>query len=94
MHRRNGDAPYRDAGDAVAHWPENATAVAARTVRGRITVIAPHGTDDLVRLIVRPTPAFAHKMPVYRERLAAKNWAAHWPKLRFLTSPDSGNPAS
>lgn len=84
MHRRNGDAAYRDTCDAIAHWPETATAVAARTVRGRVEVIAPHGIDDLVAMIVRPTPAFGRKMQDYRERLASKDWAARWPRLRFL----------
>ena len=32
MHLRNGDAPYRDTYDAVAHWAETATAIAARSV--------------------------------------------------------------
>src|SRR3954470_5728618 len=30
MHLRNGDAPYRNTFDAVAHWSETATAVGAR----------------------------------------------------------------
>jgi hypothetical protein len=30
MHVRNGDAPYASAIEAIGHWPETATAVAAR----------------------------------------------------------------
>ena len=45
MHLRNGDAPYRDTYDAVAHWAETATAIAARSLRGRVEVMAPHGID-------------------------------------------------
>ena len=30
MHVRNGDRPYADLADALAHWPETCTAVAAR----------------------------------------------------------------
>jgi len=94
MHRRNGDAPYRNTQEAIACWPETATAVAARTVRGRVEVIAPLGVDDLLGLIVRPTSAFRHKMDVYRERLAAKDWSSRWPKLTFLThrSNQAGDP--
>jgi len=88
MHGPNGDAPYRDSCDAVAHWPETATAVAARTIRGRVEVMAPHGVADLVTMIVRPTPAFSRKMPIYRERLAAKDWATRWPGLTFLASDE------
>lgn len=93
MHRRNGDAPYRDTCDAIAHWPETATAIAARTVQGRVEVIAPHGIDDLVGLIVRPTPVFAQKMHIYRERLATKVWAARWPRLKVLTEDGAAKPS-
>ncbi|HJZ29902.1 MAG TPA: nucleotidyltransferase family protein [Hyphomicrobiaceae bacterium] len=84
MHERNGEAPYRSTEDAIRCWPETATAIAARVVNDQVEVIAPHGVDDLVDLVVRPSPAFQHKMPIYRSRLAAKNWAARWPRLRFL----------
>ncbi|SCZ03162.1 nucleotidyltransferase family protein [Microvirga guangxiensis] len=83
MSQGNGDAPYQSTFDAIAHWPETATAIAARTVRGQVEVIAPHGIEDLVNLIVRPTPAFAHKMHIYRERVGRKDWAERWPKLCF-----------
>src|SRR3712207_3921557 len=48
MHLRNGDAPYRDTVDAVAHWAETATTIAARTVEGRVEMMAPYGIDDLL----------------------------------------------
>lgn len=86
MHRRNGDAPYRSTFDAIACWPETATAVAARTTGGKVQVIAPHGIDDLIGLVVRPTPAFRHKMDLYRERVTAKDWPARWPGLTVLTA--------
>ncbi|WP_243374706.1 nucleotidyltransferase family protein [Microvirga solisilvae] len=84
MYQRNGDAPYRSTYEAIACWPETATAIAARMVRGRVEVMAPHGIEDLVNLIVRPPPAFAHKMNIYRERIRSKDWAARWPKLTFI----------
>lgn len=83
MHVGNGDPPYRDVADAIRCWPETATAIAARVV-GRVEVIAPHGVADLVGLIVRPTPTFMHKLPVYRARLTEKDWARRWPKLQFV----------
>lgn len=83
MHRRNGDAPYRNTSDAIACWPETATAIAARTAGGKVFVTAPLGIEDLVGLVVRPTPVFARKMDVYRERLSSKNWASRWPNLTF-----------
>jgi uncharacterized protein len=84
MHERNGDAPYRDTADAIRCWPETATAVAARSRGDDVDVIAPHGIEDLVGMIVRPSPAFASRLPIYRARLAAKNWARRWPRLQFI----------
>jgi hypothetical protein len=83
MAARNGHAPYRDLADALAHWPETATAVAARLAGGRVEVLAPHGLADLLACRVRPTPAHAADPSVVRARLAAKGWAARWPFLRI-----------
>jgi hypothetical protein len=70
MHSRNGDAPYRNTEDAIRYWPETATAIAAR-LRGRaVEVLAPHGVEDLVNLIVRPTPAFVQKQSIYSARVS------------------------
>jgi uncharacterized protein len=82
MHTRNGDAPYHSTADAVRRWPETATAVAARIDAGRVEILAPHGIDDLVGLIVRPTPAFRDKPEQVLNRLAAKDWLRRWPRLR------------
>src|SRR5690606_18781876 len=84
MHEHNGDAPYRNSEDAIRYWPETATAIAARLRDGRVHVIAPLGTDDLVGMIVQPSPAFVCKMELYRKRLASKDWARRWPRLRFV----------
>jgi uncharacterized protein len=83
MHIPNGDAPYRDVADAIRCWPETATAIAARKAGESVEVLAPHGVDDLIRLIVRPTPAFNRKMAAYRERIVKKDWARRWPRLTF-----------
>ena len=92
MHLRNGDAPYRDTHDAVAHWAETATAIAARSIGGTVEVMAPYGITDLLSLIVRPTPVFRHKMGVYRQRVTDKNWPACWPKLRMLMTWEEAYP--
>ncbi len=94
MHLRNGDAPYRNTFEAVAHWAETATAIAARTVEGRVEVMAPYGVDDLLNLIVRPTPFLGHKMDIYCERVMAKDWLARWPKLTMMMSWQEAYPAS
>jgi hypothetical protein len=84
MAARNGHAPYADLADALAHWPETATAVAARIARGGIEVLAPHGLDDLFAMRVRPTPAHAADPAAVRARLASKGWSARWPGLRIF----------
>ncbi len=85
MHVRNGDGPYASATDAMRFWPETATAVAVRrSAQDCCEVAAPYGLDDLLGLVVRPTPPFAdHKRQVYQDRLKAKDWIAIWPGLRF-----------
>ncbi|MFC1459279.1 nucleotidyltransferase family protein [Microvirga arabica] len=93
MHLRNGDAPYRNTLDAVAHWAETATAVAARSTGRTVELIAPYGAGDLVNLIVRPSIVFGHKIDVYRERVMAKDWPARWPKLTVLMAWEEAYPA-
>jgi hypothetical protein len=84
MAAANGHAAYRDVAEALAHWPETATAVAARLVAGRVEVLAPLGLDDLMALVVRPGPAHAACPAVVRARLRAKDWTARWPGLRII----------
>lgn len=81
MHGRNGHAPYADVADAIAHWPETATAIAARMEGSAIRLLAPHGWDDLLGMIVRPTPAFAARPEVLARRVKEKGWLQRWPKL-------------
>ncbi len=81
MHLKNGDASYCDTADALRFWPERCTAIAVRLCQGRLDLLAPFGIDDLLALRVRPTPKFAQRLPLYQQRLKAKNWAARWPRL-------------
>ena len=85
MHARNGDAPYISATEAMRYWPETATAIAARRNDcGECEIAAPFGVDDLLGLILRPTPRFAsdEKYPIYKERLRTKQWTSLWPLLK------------
>jgi hypothetical protein len=82
MHRRNGHAPYRGLDAALAHWPETATALAARLRGGRVEVLAPLGLGDLLRGVLRPGPAHRQNPAAVRARIRAKCWARRWPRLR------------
>jgi len=85
MHVRNGDAPYESTADALAHWLETPTAVAVRLGGGRASeLLAPLGLDDLLGLVLRPTPyARTHRMAAFRERVERKGWLGKWPKVRL-----------
>lgn len=84
MYERNGDRPYTDTEDAMRHWPETATAIAARLDGAQVALLTPFGIEDLVGLIVRPTPAFHAKMDQYHARIATKNWPVIWPHLTVI----------
>jgi hypothetical protein len=86
MHQRNGDVPYLNTEDAIARWPETATAIAVRRTADHLELIAPHGIGDLVALIARPTPAFLSRADVVARRICEKGWQARWPRLRILES--------
>jgi uncharacterized protein len=82
MHHRNGVAPYVNTRDAIARWPETATAIAVRKTFRGIELIAPHGVEDLLGVIARPTPAFRSKTEVVARRIEEKRWRTRWPRLR------------
>lgn len=85
-HRWNGEPACSSVVDALARWPETATAVGVTTERGSLELIAPHGIADLVGLIVRPTPAFATsdaRREIVRSRFEKKRWHEKWPRLRL-----------
>ncbi len=82
MHELGGDAPYRDLADALAKFPETASALAVRLGSDDLVeIMAPLGLEDLFRLVVRPTPyAVEHDLGRYTRRLA-RDWRRSWPKL-------------
>ncbi|MTJ80028.1 MAG: nucleotidyltransferase family protein [Telmatospirillum sp.] len=84
MHRDNGDQPYASLSDAIAHWPETATAVAAQLRGETVVVLAPCGVEDLLDMVVRPTPSFACKTAIFDDRQRRKNWTSRWPRLRHV----------
>lgn len=89
MHERNDDRPYRDVADALTHWPETATAIAARLGPKGVEILAPFGVSDVLAMILRPTPAFRTKSEIPLARLEAKGWLTRWPRLRLVGLSDS-----
>jgi hypothetical protein len=70
--------------EAVASWPEFATSVGIRLeMDGSLSVIAPHGLDDLFSVIVRRNPTRV-SVETYRRRVAQKRYAERWPKVSIV----------
>ncbi|MEK3899611.1 nucleotidyltransferase family protein [Paenibacillus sp. FSL R7-0179] len=88
MHKVNDLKPYRSSTDAMSMFPETATALGLSLREdGEVILSAPHGVEDVLELVVRPTPYFAanpHLWPVYEKRIASKNWQRIWTGLRVL----------
>lgn len=85
MHLFNKEAQYSGFEDSVSKWPETATAIAVRyNDDGGLEIVAPHGLEDLFRLIVKPTPHFFSKSDRIQTRLRAKEWLRTWPKLKLI----------
>ncbi|WP_233579482.1 nucleotidyltransferase family protein [Verrucosispora sp. FIM060022] len=77
--------PLRSIAEAVATWPEYATAVAIRLdPHDHIAVCAPHGLDDLLDGIWRPNPTRVSP-ETSRQRLARHRPTERWPRVRVIT---------
>lgn len=67
--------------EALARWPETATAVGARWREG-VRLVAPLGTDDLIAMVIRRNPASPEA--VYKARLASKRWRQRFPHATVM----------
>lgn len=83
MHLRNGDEAYTSTMDAIARWPETATCVGVTLDQDHVRLSCCHGVEDLVGLVVCPSPAFDHPAgrARIRQRVEATGWLERWPRL-------------
>ncbi|WP_342742114.1 nucleotidyltransferase family protein [Virgibacillus siamensis] len=85
MHLINDLEAYVNTEDAIAKFPETATALGVKLVQdNQLKLIAPHGVQDVLDMVVRPTPLFAgsHKlMKVFKKRTKEKEWQSKWWKV-------------
>jgi len=89
MHTKNGHAPYTSTADGLANFPEVCTAIGVYIdSAGDLALVSPYGVDDLVNLIVRPTPFFKSedRRIIYEQRISTKKWEATWHRLRIIHS--------
>jgi hypothetical protein len=79
--------PLLSSADAVATWPETATAVAIRLLAGdrgdRIEIVAPFGLGDLFGLVCRRNPRRG-TVEEYGRRVRDKRIAQRWPLVTIL----------
>ena len=84
QHFGHAVAPLASLEEAVASWPETATAVGIRLDDDdRLHVIAPCGLDDLFAMVVRRNPARV-SIETYRQRIASKRYAQRWPRVTIV----------
>ena len=77
-------APLTSLHEAVASWPEFATAVGiSLDDDNALRVIAPHGLEDLFAITIRRNPTRV-SIETYRERVAQKRYAERWPLVRVV----------
>jgi hypothetical protein len=85
MHLKNDLPPYVSSVDAISKFPETATALGLTLdAQDQLTLAAPCGIDDVLQLVLRPTPLFAQQERlalIYEQRIAAKNWQAVWNRI-------------
>jgi len=77
----NNSPQYQSVEDALSQWPETVTGIGVRLKNGNLELIAPYGIDDLVNLIVRPSPKF-NDIDKVKERIKNKKWLEKWPRLK------------
>ena len=76
--------PLRSHEEAVASWPEFATAVGISLGPDNARrVIAPHGLEDLFAMVVRRNPTRV-SVETYRQRIAQKRYRERWPHVTVV----------
>ncbi|WP_449354901.1 nucleotidyltransferase family protein [Virgibacillus natechei] len=88
MHINNNIQPYSSSVDAIAKFPETATALGITLdEKDNVILVAPWGISDIVHLEVKPTPFFTEdkqRLKIYEDRITKKNWKSTWNKLKVF----------
>lgn len=88
MHIANNVQPYSSSVEAIAKFPETATAFGVKLDgQGKVILTAPHGIKDVVNCRIRPTPFFhatEERMDIYHHRVSKKNWMSIWNKVEVV----------
>jgi uncharacterized protein len=95
MHLVNDIPPYKSSVDAISKFPETVTALGVTLDdENKVVLTAPCGVEDLVNLVVKPTPYFGETEEgarIYEERIVKKNWKGIWYKIKVEHSKKSAD---
>lgn len=70
--------------EAIATWPETATAVAIKlNSNNELDIIAPFGLTDLLQMIIRWNPTLVD-YSFYQKRIQQKQYSTQWPKVKII----------
>ncbi|MGG1514261.1 nucleotidyltransferase family protein [Paenibacillus oryzisoli] len=87
MHVMHSIPPYSSSVDAISKFTETATALGiSLNERDEVILAAPCGVEDVLHLVLRPTPHCAEtpeRVHKFEERIAKKNWLNIWDRLRI-----------
>ena len=87
MHLFHNHNPYKSSEEGLSYWVETATCVGVKlNDKDNLILIAPHGINDLVNLILRPTINTSENIKKFNERISGKKWLTKWPKLKVVLS--------
>lgn len=76
--------PLVSCDDAIATWPETATAVAIRLLpNDALHIYAPYGLDDLFNMILRRNPRQV-TLEQFRQRTISKKLQQKWPHITII----------
>jgi uncharacterized protein len=74
--------PLTRATDGIDRFLMHNAQVGIRAAAGNYEIYAPHGFDDLVKMIVRPNITANFRADLYYAK--AKRWKALWPEITIL----------
>ncbi|WP_202128467.1 nucleotidyltransferase family protein [Paenibacillus dendrobii] len=88
MHLINNMPPFTSSVDAIANFSETATSLGVTLDENdELKLTAPHGVQDAIHMIVKPTPYFLETQEhaqIYERRISKKNWSTTWPNVRIV----------
>ncbi len=87
QHFGHAVGPLQSLHEAVASWPEYATAVGVSLDEaGALHILAPWGLDDLFAMRVRRNPVRVSR-ETYLQRVASKQYRQRWPRVEVFIEP-------